>query len=50
MTASPPPPVPPLVKALRDVREMLHRAVRKHAWREVEVAIERINSALDDRY
>ncbi len=28
MTASPPPPVPPLVRARRDVREMLERAQR----------------------
>ena len=49
MTASPPPPVPPLVKALRDVRELLHRAVRKQDLREVEVAIERINAELDRR-
>jgi hypothetical protein len=47
MTASPPPPVPPLVKALRDVREMLHRAVRKQNLREVEAAIERINYELN---
>lgn len=47
MTASPPPPVPPLVQALRDVRETLYRARRKSDWREVEAAIERINSALD---
>ena len=46
MTASPPPPVPPLAKALRDVREMFHRAVRKQDMREVEAAIEWINSAL----
>ena len=49
MTASPPPSVPPLVKALRDVRELLHRAVREQDFREVEAAIERINAALDDR-
>ena len=47
MTASPPPPVPPLVQALRDVREMLYRAVRKGDMREIEAAIERINYALD---
>ena len=47
MTALPPSPVPPLVKALRDVREMLHRAVRIQNLREVEAAIERINAELD---
>lgn len=47
MTASPPPPVPPLVKALRDVRDMLHRTVRERDLREVEAAIERINAELD---
>lgn len=48
MTASPPPPVAPLVQALRDVREILYRAVRKGGdVREVEAAIERINRALD---
>jgi hypothetical protein len=47
MTASRPPPVPPLLKALREVREILNRAVRKSNWREVEAAIKRINAALD---
>ena len=47
MTASPPPPVPPLMRALRDVRETLERARRKQDLRKVEVAIERINRALD---
>lgn len=48
MTASPRPPIPPLVRALRDVREILYRAVRKGGdVREVEAAIERINVALD---
>lgn len=47
MTASPPPPILPLVQALRDVREFLYRAVRKGDMREVETAIERINRALD---
>lgn len=48
MTASPPPPVPPLVQALRDVREILYRARRKGGdEREIETAIERINYSLD---
>lgn len=47
MTASPPPSVPPLVKALRDVREILERARRTGDRREIEAAIERINAALD---
>lgn len=47
MTASPPPPVPPLVQALRDVREILYRARRKGGdVCEIETAIERINYAL----
>jgi len=49
LAASPPPPVPPMVTALREVRELLHRAVRKQDLREVEAAIERINTALDRR-
>ena len=49
MTGSPPPPVPPLVKALRDVREILERARRTGDMREIEQAIERINAALDGR-
>jgi len=48
MTASPPPPVPPLVRALMDVREILERARRTGNRREIEAAIERINAALDD--
>jgi len=48
MTASPPPPVPPLVRALTDVREILERARRTGDRREIEAAIERINSALDE--
>ena len=45
MTASPPPPVPPLVRALLDVREILERARRSGDRREIEAAIERINAA-----
>ncbi len=48
MTASPPPSVPPLVRALLDVREILERARRTGDRREIETAIERINSALDE--
>lgn len=40
--------MPPLVQALRDVREILYRARRKDGdVRELETAIERINRALD---
>jgi len=49
MTASPPPPVSPLLHALIDVREILERARRTGDRREIETAIERINAALDDR-
>jgi len=49
MTASPPPLVPPLVRALREVREILERARRSGDRREIEMAIERINFALDER-
>jgi hypothetical protein len=49
MTASPPPPVPPLARALMDVREMLERLRRTGDRCEVEAAIERINAALDER-
>ena len=49
MTASPPPPVPPLVRALMDVREILERARRTGDRREIEAANERINAALDER-
>ncbi len=49
MTASPPTPVSPLVRALSDVREILERARRTGDQREIEVAIERINAALDER-
>ena len=47
MTASPPPTVPRLVRALMDLREILERARRTGAPREIEAAIERINAALD---
>ena len=47
VTASSPPPVPPHVRALRDVREMLYRAARQQDFPEVEAAIERINAELD---
>ena len=46
MTASPTPPDPPLIQCLRQVREMLHRAVRSGDVRDVEQAIERINYEL----
>ncbi len=49
MTASPPPPVPPLVRALMDIREILEHARRTGDRREIEAAIERINTALDER-
>ena len=49
MTALPPPPVPPLVRTLSDVREILERARRNGDRREIEAAIERINAALDQR-
>jgi len=48
MTASPHSPVPPLVRALIDVREILERARRNGDRREIEAAIERINAALDE--
>jgi hypothetical protein len=48
MTASPPPSVPPLVRALLDVREILERARRTDDRREIETAVERINAALDE--
>ncbi len=48
MTASPPPPVSPLLRALMDVREILERARRTGDRREIEAAIERINAALDE--
>ncbi len=48
MTASPPAPVPPPVRALLDVREVLERARRTGDRREIEAAIERINAALDE--
>ncbi len=48
MTASPPPSVPPLKRALIDVREILERARRTGDKREIEQAIERINAVLDD--
>jgi hypothetical protein len=49
MTASPPPPIPPLKKALMDVRELLEPLRRKHDREKIEMAIELINAALDDR-
>ncbi len=49
MTASPPAPVSPLLRALLDVREILERARRTGDRREIEAAIERINTALDER-
>ncbi len=48
MTASPPQSVPPLARALLDVREMLEHARRTGDRREIEAAIERINAALDE--
>ena len=48
MTASPPAPVSPLLRALMDVREILERARRTGDQREIEAAIERINAALDE--
>ncbi len=48
MTASPPPPVPPLVRALMDVREILERARPTDDRCEIEAANERINAALDE--
>jgi hypothetical protein len=48
MTASPPPPVSPLIRALIDVREILERARRTGDQCEIETAIERINTALDE--
>ncbi len=48
MTASPPSPVPPMARALMDVREILERARRTGDRREIEAAIERINAALDE--
>jgi hypothetical protein len=49
MTDSQPPSVPPLVQALRDVRELLEHARRTGGRCEIEMAIERINAALDER-
>ncbi len=48
MTATPPAPVSPLLRALIDVREILERARRTGDRREIEAAIERINAALDE--
>ncbi len=48
MTASPPAPVSPLLRALLDVREILERARRTGDRREIVAAIERINAALDE--
>jgi hypothetical protein len=47
MAALLPPPVPPLVRALREVREILERARRAGDRLEIEAAIERINAVLD---
>jgi len=49
VTASPPPADPPLVRALKEVREILERARRTGDRREIEAAIERINFELDRR-
>jgi len=49
MTASPLPPVPPPIRALLDVREILERARRSGDRHEIEAAIERINAVLDER-
>ncbi len=49
MTASPPAPVSPLLRALLDVREILERARRTGDRREIEATVERINAALDER-
>lgn len=43
---SPSPPPPPLIQRPRDVREMLHRAVRSGDVRDIEKAIGRINYEL----
>ncbi len=48
MTASPPPTVPPLARALLDVREILERARRTGDRRVIETAIKRISGALDE--
>ena len=48
MTASPPAPLSPLLRALLDVREILERARRTGDRREIEAAIERINAELDE--
>ena len=48
MTASPPLPDPPVIRALKEVCEILERARRTRDVREIEVAIERINTALDE--
>ncbi len=47
MTASPPPPVSPLLHVLIDVREVLERARLTGDRREIEAAIERIASFTD---
>ena len=44
MTASPPLPDQPVIRALKEVREILERARRTRDVREIEVAIERINT------
>jgi hypothetical protein len=48
LTASPPPPIPPLARALKEVREILERARRTGNRREIVAAIERINAALEE--
>ncbi len=48
MTASPPAPVSPLLRALLDVREILERARHTGDRLEIEAAIERIYAELDE--
>ena len=45
MSASPPAPVSPLLRALIDVRDVLEHARRTGDRREIEAGIERINAA-----
>ncbi len=49
MAAFPPPSVPPLARALMDVREILERARRTGGRREIQAAIERINAVLNNQ-